>query len=459
MLKSFFMLLASVCIVACMDVTSDDKGIERSAVVPDAKTGIEKAFENYLKSSSAKTHLQKKAEIESPPCPLAHSELNASSSLVKRAAIGNTVGPHYGGLNKRHYTWSIIRNYTGYTPDGMGDAEVEQAIHMMLAMWSSVANISFEKSTSGPGDITFEWRDSLYYPCGPSGTSTCYALNAGGIALSKDAAGIPQATVLSEAYGAQIIFADKYRKPSGTWINIAWNTNQIIASGLHEVGHFLGMWHAQDDANYGSSATTGMSCYQCQCQTCVYPQPNDPAIMSYDFNCSEVPGVGCKAYLSAYDVYVMETKYGSNQYGWPLIELWIPSWNKHYYASRWEEANPMVYSGFASDVNWFPGMIMKSNVTSTAAMHRHYTEQSGVGSKHYYTTPSRIYSPTPMWYEGVMGYVGTDSWGGALTPLYQHYSTGLKNHMFTSSSTPPGGYTYQSLFGYIVPFNDMFQAY
>jgi hypothetical protein len=358
----------------------------------------------------------------------------------KSAAVGNVVGPHYGGLNKRNFTWSIVRNYTGYTPDNISDNDVELLLGMALATWASVANISFTKVSSG-GEITFEWAQNL----------TSYGVwqsGAGAVALSKDENGTPLPAVLYEAYGAQIVFADE---PYLANKNINWAVpNAILTTAIHELGHFLGMWHANMDTAYGNS----QPCHECQCTNCTYPKLNDPSIMSYDNLCDQNH---CAGYLSEYDVVVIETKYGPNAYGRPFLELWIPSWNKHFYTASWEEANPLVFSGFASDINWFWGMIYNNQSSGMTPLHRHFTTESGVGPKHYYSTGTRLYSPTPMSYEGIMGYIvapGEDE-GDYAQRLYNHYLSYNHDNQLTSSSTPPGGYSYQNIFGHVVPFYNL----
>lgn len=445
----------SLFLFACLNTTDEMMGrddISVGVTNPHMSPSIRAAYDKHL---GTKQHTKiKQITGTGDFCPLSLGpQPRGEKVLAKRAAIGNIVGPHTGGLSKRNFTWSIIRNYTGYTPDNISDEMVEIYLQHAVSSWASVANIGFSRVESG-GDVTFEWVDSMNVPCS---LGMCYYPTAAGLALSKDGAGAFHPTVLSEAHGAKIIFANKRREPNGTLQDIDWTLpNRILVDAMHELGHFLGMWHAFNDPNYGNAGTTGQACDQCLCSNCTYPYINDQSIMGYDYRDQTSP---CASYLSAYDVSVITQKYGSNSYGRPLLELWIPNWSKHFYTNSWEEANPLVRSGFASDVNWFHGMILKNHETYTAPVHRHYTEESGVGPKHYYSSPYQLYSPTPIWYEGVMGYVMSSAWSGVV-PLYKHYASFNDDHMFTSTSaTSPFGYVSEGVFGHIVPYDNMWPAY
>jgi hypothetical protein len=427
-----------VLIIGCIKAENDLTGMEKQSsgenTIGGHSSGLQKAYLAYLKTPEAHKNRMKRKQENHISCPLGDAPIR-KNFLGKAAAVGATVGPHFGGLNKRDFTWSIKRNYTGYTPDAISDELIETYLQHVMSSWASVANLSFERVDSG-GEITFEWQDSI-----PGFT------NAEGICLSKDAYGTPHPYILGEAYGAQIIFAGWFHD-GGNLIDVDWtDVNRALIFGLHEMGHFLGMVHAQSDQYYGNNLNP--ACSGCTCTDCNYPLENDESVMSYDV----WPLTGdCAAYLSAYDINVIEQKYGPNAYGVPFLELWIPGWGRNIYLNSWQEANPLVRSGFAQDVNWFVGMLKRDSTTYHTPLHRHFTNEVGVGNKEYYSVGSRLYSPTPMTYLGVSGYVMTaQGWG--TQALYRHYKSSSQDHRYTMTSTPPSGYSSQGAIGYIIPYD------
>ena len=365
-------------------------------------------------------------------CPLdgAPNRRHFAAKVTGVNSIGAIVGVHTGGLHKRNFTWSIVRNYAGYTPDSISDAEVELQLQTALAAWASVANLSFRQVHSG-GEITFEWVPTLADVDLP-------VPNAIAVAFSRDSAGEFYADILPEAYGARIVFADRRIGPD-TKMNWA-RPNAILTLATHEIGHFLGMWHAFMDPEYGPGKA--------------YPKANDHSIMSYDYKCS----VGaCVGYLSEYDISVMEKKYGPNSQTRPLLELWVPGWNKHFYTTSWPEANTLAYSGATSGLTRFWGLVNRNQIPGTTALHRHYTEQVGVGPRHYYSTGEPLCAPMPLWYEGVMGYIETPSKKapeGSLR-LYSDYSASLKDNRLTAGSKAPEGYARGKVFGDVIPIDNL----
>lgn len=364
----------------------------------------------------------------------------AAFKRAKRAAVGEPVGVHYGGLSKRHFTWSITRNYKGYTPDSISDGDVEQQIETALSAWASVTNLSFTRVSTG-GEVTFEWVDDLQLGIP----------NAVAVTDSRDSSG-RGGGVLPEAFGATILFAAVTHDAGGNEIKVNWaKPGRILQLATHEVGHFLGMWHAFDDTGYGNLANA--SCYRCQCDHCEFPKPNDPSIMSYDYKCSDT---NCMSYLSAYDISVIQRKYGPNPYGVPLIELWIPGWGKHFYTTSWPEANALSWKGFAQGVARLWGMFYKDSLSGTVPLYRYYSEEPGVGPRHYYSVGKKLCGPQPLWYEGLMGFLKgpKEKQGPQDLRLYNHYSSARHDNVLTSSSKPPAGYSYRNIFGHVIPLGN-----
>jgi len=233
---------------------------------------------------------------------------------------------NYGKLNKNDFTFSIdeSRILSGITLDAY-----RKTIDAAVIVWSSICNVSFKRVSTG-GDFVFKVED-VYSP-------------------------LPAAGATAPGIGATGTITFYQYEDTGKTIMRNWDANKLYGVVIHEIGHCLGMGDMRspyngtippllekyDDKEYFRWRMSFVSG--------TYDASKDTHISIMDHDCASGRwghSPQC-TYPSAYDIAVMQYKYGTPDY-LPLITFWcdkgadgVTDYRCTYTTTDWDLANSMA---------------------------------------------------------------------------------------------------------------------